>query len=77
MGAVEVEGGSEVVIGAGVEEEEVSGGAEEGAGAAMTRVPLRGLCPLAPFPTPARRTWWSSPASRMSPTSMPPFISRT
>ena len=54
---MEVEGGSEVVIGAGVEEEGVSGGAEEGGGVAMTRVHLRGLCPLAPFPMPARRTW--------------------
>lgn len=69
--------GSEVVTGAGEEAEGDSGVGEEGEGEAMTRDPQRGLCPLAPSPTHARRTWWSSRASRMSPTSMPPFTSKT
>ena len=63
---IEVEGASEV------EEED-----EEVAGVDMTRVHLSGWCPLAPSPTHARRTWWSSQAFRMSPTSMPPFTSKT
>merc|ERR1719427_356994 len=50
---------------------------EEEEGAAMTRVPPRGLCLLAPSPMPAKRTWWSSQAFRMSRTSTPPFTSKT
>ena len=68
---------SGAVIGAEVEAEGVSGEVEEGGEVDMIRVPRSGLCPWVPFPTPARRTWWSSPAFRMSPTSMPPFTSRT
>ena len=71
------EEGSEGVTEAEVGAEAVSGAVEEGEGEVMTRGPLRGLCPLAPSPMPAKRTWWSSPASRMSPTSMPPFTSKT
>ena len=72
-----MEVGSEVVTEAGVEAEGVSGEVEEEEGEAMTRVPQRGLCLLAPSPTPAKRTWWSSQAFRTSLTSMPPFTSRT
>ena len=63
---IEVEGASEV----GEEDEEV-------AGVDMTRVHLSGSCLLAPSPTPVRRTWSSSPASRTFPISMPPFTWKT
>ena len=63
---IEVEGASEV----GEEDEEV-------AGVDMTRVHLSGWCPLAPSPTPVRRTWSSSPASRTFPISMPPSTWKT
>ena len=63
---IEVEGASEV------EEED-----EEVAGVDMTRVHLSGSCLLAPSPTPVRRTWSSSQASRTFPTSMPPFTWKT
>ena len=69
--------GSEVVIGVGAEEEEDSGGVEEVEGVVMTKGPLRELCLSAPFPMPARKIWWSSPAFRTSPISMLPFTSKT
>ena len=63
---IEVEGASEV------EEED-----EEVAGEDMTRVHLSGSCLLAPSPTPVKRTWSLSPASRTFPTSMPQFTLKT
>ena len=69
--------GSEVVIGVGAEEEEGSEGVEEVEGVVMTKGPLRELCLSAPFPMPARKIWWSSPAFRTSPISMLPFTLKT